>query len=112
VPSSLNHLLGFGEATDRVSLNEMLGISRGERAGLALTRNLPATIARKLGTAMKAPPSVGTGISLSLNKRLASAKTRTLLNCQPHNTAILEDIESESYATKGHAPIRPRLTPR
>jgi nucleoside-diphosphate-sugar epimerase len=100
-----NHLLGLGEATDRLSLNEMLGISRGERAGLALTRHLPATIARKLGTAMKAPPSVGTGISLSLNKRLASAKTRTLLNWQPHNTPILEDIESGSYATNRKAQL-------
>ncbi len=38
------------------------------------------------------------GISLSLNKRLSSAKTRAMLHWTPTRTDIVNDIESGSYA--------------
>jgi nucleoside-diphosphate-sugar epimerase len=39
------------------------------------------------------------GVSLSLNKRMSSEKTRRLLNWAPTRTDILHDIEFGSYAT-------------
>jgi hypothetical protein len=44
--------------------------------------------------------SVGFGISLSLNKRLSSAKTRRLLGWSPARADILHDIEAGSYAQR------------
>jgi hypothetical protein len=40
----------------------------------------------------------GRGVSLSVNKRLASDKTRKVLNWTPSRYAILEDVEHGSYA--------------
>jgi hypothetical protein len=41
----------------------------------------------------------GRGVSLSVNKRLASEKTRTALGWAPTRSDILEDTEHGSYAT-------------
>ena len=38
------------------------------------------------------------GVSLSLNKRMSSEKTRRLLGWSPNRTDILHDIEFGSYA--------------
>ena len=40
-------------------------------------------------------------VSLSLDKHLASERTRRLLGWAPSRTDILRDIESGSYATRG-----------
>src|SRR5216684_1999025 len=40
----------------------------------------------------------GRGVSLSVNKRLASGKTRKVLNWTPSRYDILEDVEHGSYA--------------
>jgi hypothetical protein len=40
----------------------------------------------------------GGGVSLSVNKRLASEKTRKVLNWTPTRYDILEDVEHGSYA--------------
>jgi hypothetical protein len=44
------------------------------------------------------PPSAASGISLSLNKRLSSDKTRRLLDWTPKRTDIGDDIAFGSYA--------------
>ncbi|TMK98361.1 MAG: hypothetical protein E6G34_12025 [Actinobacteria bacterium] len=72
-------------------------MNAGERLGLTLTSRLPPNLSRKLGNWFTPPPSVGFGISLSLNKRLSSAKTRRLLGWSPARADILQDIESGSY---------------
>jgi hypothetical protein len=40
----------------------------------------------------------GGGVSLSVNKRLASEKTRKVLDWSPTKHDILEDVEHGSYA--------------
>jgi hypothetical protein len=40
----------------------------------------------------------GGGVSLSVNKRLASEKTRKVLDWSPTRYDILEDVEHGSYA--------------
>ncbi len=95
---AVNRMLGTGEETESLSLEQMLGMSSGERLGLTLTRRLPALMSRKLAGVLKPPPSVGFGISLSLDKRLSAAKTRRLLGWSPARADILQDIAAGSYA--------------
>jgi hypothetical protein len=45
------------------------------------------------------PGGGGAGVSLSLNKRLASQKTRELLAWKPTRRDILEDVEHVSYSS-------------
>jgi nucleoside-diphosphate-sugar epimerase len=45
----------------------------------------------------------GGGVSLSVNKRLASDKTRRLLDWTPRRADLLEDVEHGSYAAFGEA---------
>jgi nucleoside-diphosphate-sugar epimerase len=97
---AVSRMLGTGEATDRLTLVQMLGMNAGERLGLTLTRPLPPSLSRKLGNRFTPPPSVGFGISLSVNKRLSSAKTRQLLGWSPARADILQDIETGSYSTQ------------
>jgi nucleoside-diphosphate-sugar epimerase len=46
----------------------------------------------------------GRGVSLSVNKRLASNKTRKVLNWTPTRYDILEDVEHGSYKEAKHGP--------
>jgi nucleoside-diphosphate-sugar epimerase len=101
---AVSRMLGAGEQTDRLTLMQMLGMNAGERFGLTLTRGLSPNLSRKLGNRLTPPPSVGFGISLSLNKRLSSAKTRRLLGWSPARSDILPDIEGGSYATSRSLP--------
>jgi hypothetical protein len=59
---------------------------------------MPLNLSRKLGSLFSPPSSVGSGISLSLDKRISAEKTRRLLGWTPTRTDILQDIESGSYA--------------
>jgi nucleoside-diphosphate-sugar epimerase len=97
---AISRMLGAGEQAESLTLVEMLGMNAGERIGLKLTKRLPEHLSRRLGNIFTPPPSVGFGISLSLDKRLASAKTRRLLGWSPARTDILEDIEAGSYASQ------------
>ncbi len=47
----------------------------------------------------------GQGVSLSVNKRLASDKTRQLVGWSPKRYDILEDVEHGSYKDAKHRPI-------
>jgi hypothetical protein len=75
----------------------MLGMNAGARLALALTRPLPVAALRKIGNSVPPPPGAGSGISLSLNKRLSSTGTRQLLDWSPARTDILHDLELGSY---------------
>jgi len=97
---AVNRMLGTDEEPESLTLEQMLGVNYAERLGLSLMRRLPARISRKLGSMLTPPPSVGFGISLSLDKRLSSAKTRRLLDWHPARADIVEDIEAGSYATE------------
>jgi nucleoside-diphosphate-sugar epimerase len=97
---AVSRMLGAGDHTDSLTLVQMLGMNAGERLGLTLTRRLSPKLSRSLGKLFTPAPSVGFGISLSLNKRLSSAKTRRLLDWYPARADILEDIEAGSYATE------------
>jgi nucleoside-diphosphate-sugar epimerase len=92
-----NRMLGLDDRTESVSLQQMLGLSIGERAGLAVTERLPSRLAERLGGSVEPGASVGSGISLSLNKRLSSSRTRELVGWSPSRTDILPDISEGSY---------------
>jgi len=94
---AINRMIGAGQRTERLSLERMLGMNAVARAALTLTKRLPVDTIRKIGTSFTPPPTAGSGISLSLNKRLSSEKTRTLLDWSPTRTDILSDIELGSY---------------
>jgi nucleoside-diphosphate-sugar epimerase len=97
---AVSAMLGAGDRTDTLTLGQMLGMSAAERVGLALTKRLSRSLSRMLGRTLTPPPSVGSGISLSLNKRLSSEETRRLTGWSPSRTDILSDIECGSYATR------------
>jgi len=97
---AVSRMLGAGDRTDSLTFVQMLGMNTVEQLGLTITRRLSANLSQKLGRALTPPPSVGTGISLSLNKRLSSEKTRRLLGWSPARSDILQDIEAGSYTTK------------
>jgi nucleoside-diphosphate-sugar epimerase len=97
--AAVSRMIGAGDGTDSFTLEQMLGLNTVARLGLQLTKHLPTGINRRLGHAFTPPPSFGTGISLCLNKRLSSDKTRDLLHWSPSHTDILEDVEFGSYAS-------------
>jgi nucleoside-diphosphate-sugar epimerase len=100
---AVSRMLGAGDETDSLTLVEMLGLSAAERRGLTLTKRLSPNMSRRLGKLFTPPASVGSGISLSLNKRLSSDKTRQLVGWSPSRTDILRDVEFGSYAgAEGH----------
>jgi nucleoside-diphosphate-sugar epimerase len=96
--AAVSRMIGAGDRTDNFTLEQMLGLNTVARLGLRLTRGLPSSITSRLGRALTPPPSFGTGISLCLNKRLSSDKTRDLVQWSPRRTDILEDVEFGSYA--------------
>jgi nucleoside-diphosphate-sugar epimerase len=95
---AVNRMLGAGEQTDSLTLVQMLGMNAAERFALSATKRLPLSLSGKIGSLFSPPSSVGSGISLSLDKRISSEKTRRLLGWAPTRTDILQDIESGSYA--------------
>jgi nucleoside-diphosphate-sugar epimerase len=95
---AVNHLVGVDGHTENLTLMQMLEVSTLEQLGLRLADRLPRCINQALGAKFTPSPSVGFGISLSLNKRLSSEKTRRLLGWEPTRTDILNDIRTGSYA--------------
>jgi nucleoside-diphosphate-sugar epimerase len=81
---AINRMIGTDERTDSLSLLQMLGIDAGTVGDIGASFTPPATAA--------------SGMSLSLNKRLSSEKTRKLLDWSPKRTDIGEDIAFGSYA--------------
>jgi nucleoside-diphosphate-sugar epimerase len=82
---AINRMIGTDERTDSLSLLQMLGIDLDTVGNIGGSFTPPATAA--------------SGISLSLNKRLASEETRKLLDWSPTRMDICDDIASGSYAT-------------
>jgi nucleoside-diphosphate-sugar epimerase len=82
---AINRMIGTDEHTDSLSLLQMLGIAAGAMGNI--------------GPSFTPPPSAASGISLSLNKRLSSDKTRELLNWSPKRNDVGDDIAFGSYAT-------------
>ena len=80
---AINRMIGVDERTEHLSLEQMLGI----------------TAEMNIDSSFTPPPTAGSGISLSLNKRLASDRTRELLDWTPTCTDILQDIAFGSYAS-------------
>lgn len=97
--AAVSRMIGADDRTDSFTLEQMLGLNAAARLGLRLTARLPSSINRRLGRALAPPSSVGTGISLCLNKRLSSDKTRDLLGWSPGRRDILEDVEFGSYGS-------------
>jgi nucleoside-diphosphate-sugar epimerase len=81
---AINRMIGAGEQTEHLSLARMLGMT--------------AEASLEIDSSFTPPSTAGSGISLSLNKRLSSAKTRRLLGWSPTRTDILPDISFGSYA--------------
>ena len=81
---AINRMIGTDEDTDSLSLLEMLGID--------------ADTVGTIDASFTPPPSAASGISLSLNKRLSSNKTRKLLDWSPKRTDVGDDIAFGSYA--------------
>jgi nucleoside-diphosphate-sugar epimerase len=82
--TAINQMIGAGEQTECLSLEQMLGITAD-------------TVGDVDGT-FTPPPTAASGISLSLNKRLSSENTRRLLNWSPKRADIWDDIAYGSYA--------------
>jgi nucleoside-diphosphate-sugar epimerase len=82
--TAINRMIGAGEQTERLSLEQMLGIE-------------PDT-SHTMDSSFTPPPTAASGISLSLNKRLSSAKTRMLLDWSPKRADICNDIAFGPYA--------------
>jgi len=82
--TAINQMIGAGEQTECLSLEQMLGIT--------------ADTVGDIGGAFTPPPTAASGISLSLNKRLSSEHTRRLLDWSPKRADIWDDIAYGSYA--------------
>jgi nucleoside-diphosphate-sugar epimerase len=80
---AINRMIGADERTEHLSLEQMLGIN--------------ADMNLKIDSSFTPPPTAGSGISMSLNKRMSSVKTRQLLDWSPTRTDILNDIAFGSY---------------
>jgi hypothetical protein len=96
---AINRMIGAHGGTASVAMHQMLGLSGIERVGLSLTKYLPDSILQRLQSGFTAPPSLATGLSLCLNKRLSSEWTRRVLEWAPTRKDILADVEFGSYAT-------------
>ena len=81
--TAINQMIGAGEQTECLSLEQMLGIT--DTVG-------------GVGGSFTPPPTAASGISLSLNKRLSSESTRRLLGWSPKRADIWDDIAYGSYA--------------
>jgi nucleoside-diphosphate-sugar epimerase len=81
---AINRMIGTDERTDNLSLLQMLGID--------------VDTVGDIGASFTPPATAASGISLSLNKRLSSEKTRRLLDWSPKRTDIGDDIAFGSYA--------------
>jgi nucleoside-diphosphate-sugar epimerase len=81
---AINRMIGTNQDTESLSLLQMLGIDAGT--------------AGNIDASFTPPPSAASGMSLSLNKRLSSDKTRNLLDWSPTRTDIGDDIAFGSYA--------------
>jgi nucleoside-diphosphate-sugar epimerase len=81
---AVNRMIGADEHTDSLSLLQMLGID--------------ADTGGDMGASVAPPATAVSGISLSLNKRLSSDKTRKLLDWSPKRTDVVDDIALGSYA--------------
>jgi len=75
-------MIGAGEQTEGLSLEEMLGITADTVVSGTFTP----------------PPTAASGISMSLNKRLSSENTCELLDWSPKRADIWDDIAYGSYA--------------
>jgi nucleoside-diphosphate-sugar epimerase len=82
--TAINRLIGASEQTECLSLEQMLGIDTDTLG--------------HIGSPSTPPPTAGSGISLSLNKRLSAEKTRRLVNWSPERADIWNDIAFGSYA--------------
>lgn len=96
--SAVSRLLGAGSHTMSLSMTEMLRLGAADRIGLVLTARIPRRWANAVQGRITASDNIGPGISLSLDKRLSSLKTRRLLAWEPTRSDIIDDIESGSYA--------------
>ena len=97
---AVNRMLGVGGDTESLTLIQMLGMNAAERFALTATKRLPLSASRRIGSLFSPPSSVGSGISLALDKRISAEKTRRLLEWAPKRADILQDIESGSYAPR------------
>jgi hypothetical protein len=91
-------MLGAGDQTDSLTLTDMLDMNTATRLGLSLAGRLPSPLRRGLAGRLAPPAGVGSGMSLVVNKRLSSDKTRQLTGWTPTRRDILHDIEHGSYA--------------
>jgi nucleoside-diphosphate-sugar epimerase len=94
---AINRMIGADEQAEQLSLEQMLGMNAVARIGLTLTKRLPVNTIRKISGSFTPPHTAGSGISLSLNKRLSSRRTRQLLDWSPTRADILHDVEHGSY---------------
>jgi hypothetical protein len=91
-------MLGAGDHSESLTLVDMLDMSTATRLGLSLAGRLPSLLRRSIASRLTPPAGVGSGISLVVNKRLSSDKTRQLTGWTPSRRDILHDIEHGSYA--------------
>jgi nucleoside-diphosphate-sugar epimerase len=98
--AAVGRMIGVGSRTESLTMAQMLRLNAAARIGLGVTAGLPSAWARKLQGAFTPPDSVGTAISLCLNKRLSADKTRQLLGWTPSRTDIVDDVQSGSYASR------------
>jgi nucleoside-diphosphate-sugar epimerase len=95
---AVSRMLGAGDHSDSLTLADMLEMNTATRLGLSLAGRLPSPLRRSIASRLAPPAGVGSGISLVLNKRLSSDKTRQLTGWTPSRRDILHDIEHGSYA--------------
>jgi nucleoside-diphosphate-sugar epimerase len=96
---AISRMVGAGDHSEPLTFAEMLGMNTPIRLGLALAGRLPPRMRRSINNRFAPPTSFGSGISMSLNKRLSSERTRQLTGWKPSQRDILNDIEHGSYAT-------------
>jgi nucleoside-diphosphate-sugar epimerase len=94
---AVSRMLGAGDQTDSLTLADMLEMNPATRLGLSLAGLLPSSLRRSIAGRLAPPAGVGSGMSLVLNKRLSSDKTRRLTGWTPDRRDILHDIEYGSY---------------
>jgi nucleoside-diphosphate-sugar epimerase len=95
---AVSRMLGAGDHTDSLTLGDMLDMDTATRLGLSLAGRLPAPLRRGIAGRLAPPAGVRSGMSLVVNKRLSSNKTRQQTGWTPGRRDILDDIEYGSYA--------------